>query len=136
MKSGVYRFKIKNSKNGSFPKNSVFPKGSPENEENDINLMMIFGMEKEARYKNPEKYNKLKRDAEKNQKANGKQEYLGKEQRNEFIAAFIKRYKGARIKLIFAFLLFVVCAAFEYVIYNTEIIAEILLMYSPVIITF
>ncbi len=134
MKKGVYRFTIKNGKNASFPKDANFPKGNSENEENDINLMMIFGMEKEARYKNPEKYNKLRRDAEKNQKANGKQEYLSKEQNGEFNTAYSKKYKSIRIKLVLSFLLFIACAAFEYVIYQTALVQEILLMYSPVII--
>lgn len=133
MKRGVYRFTVKNGRNASFTKDASFPKGAVENEENDINLMMIFGMEKEARYKNPEKYNKLKRDVEKNQNANGKQEYLCKEQNCEFNSAYSKRYKGVKIKLALSFLLFVVCAAFEYVIYQTSFVQDILLMYSPVI---
>lgn len=138
MKNGVYRFRIKNGKDGgtATPSQNInFPKSGNDSEENDINLMMIFGMEKEARYKNPEKFNKVKRDVENSKTANGKQEYLGSNQNGEFNAEYARKIKGIKVKMVFAFLLFACCVAFEYIVRNDSIVSDFLFNYSPVVIS-
>ncbi len=131
----VYKFKEKNAHIEH--KKTVkreFPKGSLENDENDIDLMMIFGMEGEAQSKNPEQYNKVKEELQEQQKIKGKQEYLVKEQTEEFVKKYEGLKKSARSKFIPNLLILVFSVLFELLVfYNDSLFEKIAVLYHSAI---
>ena len=73
----VYKFRPKN-KDFDY-KNVVkkeFPKGNIGESEGDVDLLMIFGMDSEAKKKNPERYKKVKKELENKKKIKGELAFM------------------------------------------------------------
>lgn len=125
---GVYRFKVKKSRGDG---NIAFPKSHVNEEENDINLMMIFGMDREASRKNPEKYNKLKSHANSSAK---KKEFTDCSQIDDINNLYASRCRSVRLKMLFAFLIFVTSAVFEYLMWDTYLMYKLCELEFPMLI--
>lgn len=131
----VYKFKPKN-KDFNY-KNTVkkeFPKGNVGENESDIDLLMIFGMDSEAERKNPDRYNEVKKDFENKSKVKGRQEYISPKQRAEFLARCKSELRWARIRALPNILMLFVCVALEmFVFYDADLFAKIATLYHSAI---
>jgi len=130
----VYKFKPKNqSFNYKDATKREFPKG-PGDDAGEIDLMMIFGMEGEAKNKDPEQYDKVRKDLDDKKKIMGRQEYLVPKQRDEFLKRYKNDVKSAKRRVIPTFLMLILCVALEvFVFYNESLFARISVLYNNAI---
>lgn len=135
-KTRTYRFRLKS---GSEEIKKViwkkeFPKGELGNNENDIDLMMIFGMEGEAKNRNPEHYREVKKSWESQRKIKGNQEYLGFQQNGELESKYRNLKKSAGKKIIPTVILLVISLLLEVVVfYNDSIFHRLAILYHNAI---
>ncbi len=131
----VYKFKPKN-KDFDYKKaiKKEFPKGNIGENENDIDLLMIFGMDSEAKLKDPERYNKVKKDFENKSRIKGRQEYLSPKQRAEFLGRYKSELRHSRLRVIPNILMLFLCVTLEmFVFYDHDLFARIATLYHSAI---
>ena len=131
----VYKFRPKNKEFDY--KNVVkkeFPKGNIGESEGDVDLLMIFGMDSEAKKKDPERYKKVKKELENKKKIKGEQEFVTPKQRDELIKKYSLELKGAKNRILPNLLILVICAILEIgVFYDHDLFARIALLYHSAI---
>ena len=131
----VYKFRPKDQ-NFKYkePKVREFPKGKVGDDAGDIDLMMIFGMEGEAKSKDPEHYGQVKKDLENQKVIMGKQEYVVPTQKEEFLKKYKDGVKSAKRRIVPTAIMLVVCILLEvFVFYNEELFQKIQILYNTAI---
>lgn len=132
----VYRFKLKSGDLNINKKiiKKEFPKGALGSDDSDIDLMMIFGMEGEAKKRNPEHYKEVKKNLENRRKIKGNQEYVVESQNGEFENKYNVLRKKAGRKILPTALLFVLSLVLElFVFYNTALFERLTILYHNAI---
>ncbi|MBE6543090.1 MAG: hypothetical protein E7675_01685 [Ruminococcaceae bacterium] len=127
-----YRFRLK-SGNPTIEKKILkkeFPKGELGNEENDIDLMMIFGLDGEAKKRNPEHYREVKKNLDSQRKIKGAQEYVVESQNGEFEKKYREMRKKSGGKILPTAIFLVISFVLElFVFYNEGLFERLTILY-------
>ncbi len=106
-----------------------------DDSEGDIDLLLIFGMEEEAKRQNPTKYGELKGNIEKHKIIKNRMEYIERSQNNEMTKKYRSEQRACITKLILSVAILMICALFEYyVFFQKSIVARFIIYYNPALV--